>query len=70
MSRVPHLGAYHEIVSTRMATVPQVIQWIASLMITVVAFAMLKFYNLERKWRYKLEKGVSAEVSWGIGGYT
>ena len=24
-------------------------------MITIVAFAMLKFYNLERKWRHKLE---------------
>ncbi|GAB4814914.1 hypothetical protein N2152v2_001960 [Parachlorella kessleri] len=32
-----------------------VISWIACLMITIVAFAMLKFYNLERKWRHKLE---------------
>jgi hypothetical protein len=39
----------------------QVINWIASLMITIVAFAMLKFYNLERKWRHKLE-AASREV--------
>lgn len=36
-----------------------VICWVASLLITVVAFAMLKFYNLERKWRHKLEGGLS-----------
>ena len=33
--------------------------WVASLLITVVAFSMLKFYNLERKWRHKLEDGAS-----------
>lgn len=34
------------------------IAWVASLMITYVAFHMLKFYNLERKWRHKLEAGL------------
>ena len=35
------------------------ISWVASLLITIVAFSMLKFYNLERKWRTKLEGGLS-----------
>ena len=35
--------------------------WIASILITVVAFAMLKFYNLERKWKRKLETEFSRE---------
>ena len=29
--------------------------WLAAILITVVAFAMLKFYNLERKWKRKLQ---------------
>jgi high-affinity iron transporter len=37
--------------------------WVASLLITIVAFAMLKFYNLERKWRRKLENGASRSTT-------
>lgn len=42
--------------------------WIASLLITVVAFHMLKFYNVERKWRRKLQGALDAdrEVSWPV----
>lgn len=32
--------------------------WVASFLITIVAFAMLKFYNLERKWKQKLQDAV------------
>lgn len=47
----------------------QVINWIASLMITIVAFAMLKFYNLERKWRHKLEGATkNVRAAGGRGG--
>eukprot|EP00889_Picochlorum_renovo_P005182 jgi/Picre1/32212/NNA_007558.t1 len=35
--------------------------WLAAILITVVAFAMLKFYNLERKWKRKLESEFSRE---------
>jgi high-affinity iron transporter len=35
--------------------------WLASILITVVAFAMLKFYNLERKWKRKLESEFSRD---------
>ncbi|KAL4423883.1 hypothetical protein ABPG75_001184 [Micractinium tetrahymenae] len=38
-----------------------VVSWIASLLITVVAFHMLKFYNVERKWRRKLEGALDAD---------
>jgi high-affinity iron transporter len=33
--------------------------WVAALLITIVSFSMLKFYNLERKWRNKLHDGMS-----------
>jgi high-affinity iron transporter len=36
--------------------------WVAALLITVVSFAMLKFYNLERKWKRKLEDAFSRNV--------
>lgn len=36
-----------------------VICWVAALLITIVAFAMLKFYNLERKWKRKLQSAMS-----------
>lgn len=32
------------------------IYWIAVLLIVYVSYHMLKFYNLEKKWKYKLEK--------------
>ena len=32
------------------------IYWVAVLLITYVSYHMLKFYNLEKKWKYKLEK--------------
>ena len=35
--------------------------WLAAILITVVSFAMLKFYNLERKWKRKLESQLSRE---------
>lgn len=35
--------------------------WLAAILITVVSFAMLKFYNLERKWKRKLESQFSRE---------
>lgn len=38
-----------------------VVSWLASLLITVVAFHMLKFYNVERKWRRKLEGAMEAD---------
>lgn len=38
-----------------------VVSWVASLLITVVAFHMLKFYNVERKWRRKLEGALDAD---------
>ncbi|PSC73283.1 Plasma membrane iron permease [Micractinium conductrix] len=38
-----------------------VISWVACLLITVVAFHMLKFYNVERKWRRKLEGALDAD---------
>ncbi|EFN52192.1 hypothetical protein CHLNCDRAFT_139414 [Chlorella variabilis] len=38
-----------------------VVSWIASLLITVVAFHMLKFYNVERKWRRKLEGAMDGD---------
>jgi high-affinity iron transporter len=38
-----------------------VVSWLASLLITVVAFHMLKFYNVERKWRRKLEGAMDAD---------
>lgn len=38
-----------------------VVSWIASLLITVVAFHMLKFYNVERKWRRKLQGALDAD---------
>jgi hypothetical protein len=34
---------------------------VASLLITVVAFHMLKFYNVERKWRHKFEGALDAD---------
>ena len=44
------------------------IAWVAALLITIVAFHMLKFYNLERKWKRKLEIAVETrEVRRGEG---
>jgi high-affinity iron transporter len=40
--------------------------WLASLLITTVAFAMLRFYNMERRWRHKLEDAVAARKSGGM----
>ncbi len=31
------------------------ISWFASLLITILAFAMLRFYNIEARFKYKLE---------------
>ena len=45
-----------------------VIAYIASILITLVAFHMLKFYNLERKWKRKLEGAATKEVSEEGGG--
>eukprot|EP00887_Chlorella_sp_A99_P003315 scaffold26.g3315.t1 len=36
--------------------------WLATLLITMVAFHMLKFYNMERKWRRKLEAATATQV--------
>ena len=33
--------------------------WVAAILITIVSFAMLKFYNLERKWQRKLKDEIS-----------
>lgn len=35
--------------------------WIAAFLITIVSFAMLKFYNLERKWKRKLTSAVERQ---------
>lgn len=44
-----------------------VVSWLASLLITVVAFHMLKFYNVERKWRRKLEGAMHEDRAVGGG---
>lgn len=44
-----------------------VVSWIASLLITVVAFHMLKFYNVERKWRRKLEGAMDGDRQVRVG---
>lgn len=46
-----------------------VVSWIACLLITVVAFHMLKFYNVERKWRRKLEGAMEADREAAIKSY-
>jgi hypothetical protein len=53
-----------EIFSGRGATIFKgTIMWLASLLITLVAFQMLKFYNLERKWKRKLENVIAEDVN-------
>lgn len=37
--------------------------WVACLLITMVAFHMLKFYNMERKWRRKLEAATGQRLA-------
>jgi high-affinity iron transporter len=39
-----------------------VVSWIAAMMVAYVAFALLKFYNLERKWRHKLKDAVDRQA--------